>query len=254
MTSTRPGVPAAIGQFLGGVGLLGRGFGWWRRRPAVMAASLIPAVIVAMVLFAGFIGLLMNLEAIAEFLTPFADDWNRAWSALVRVGVGFAVVVGAGVLVVTTFTGLTLLVGEPFYDRIWRSVEAAYGEIPSDGYRFWQAARDSLSLIVRGAGIALLSLLLGFIPLVGAVIATLVGVCLSGWVISDELTSRALSARGLDNRVRQRLRRARRARVWGFGVASHLLLLIPFSAILTVPAAVAGSTMLARELLEPDPG
>jgi CysZ protein len=38
--------------------------------------------------------------------------------------------------------------------------------------------------------------------------------------------------------------------VLGFGVATQLCFLVPLGAVATMPAAVAGSTMLARELLD----
>ena len=44
--------------------------------------------------------------------------------------------------------------------------------------------------------------------------------------------------------------RGRRARILGFGVATQLCFLVPLGAIITMPAAVAGATVLARSLLE----
>jgi CysZ protein len=41
--------------------------------------------------------------------------------------------------------------------------------------------------------------------------------------------------------------RASRASVLGFGLASYLLFLVPFAAVVVMPAAVAGATMLARD-------
>ena len=47
--------------------------------------------------------------------------------------------------------------------------------------------------------------------------------------------------------------RRHRARVLGFGVATQLCFLVPLGAVATMPAAVAGSTLLARSLLEDAP-
>lgn len=241
---------APVAEFFRGVRMLGRGFAWWRQRPGLMAAALLPALIVGAVVLTGLIVLASNLAALTSGLTPFADDWAPVWSTILRIGVGIALFMGASVAAVTTFTALCLLVGDPFYTRIWRSVEASYGPVPEAKYSFWLTVVDSLWLMVRGLGIAVGSLLLGFVPLIGGVLAAVVAASLSGWVLSDELTSRALSARGLDPRQRRRLRGNARARVWGFGVATHLLVLIPLGAIVTIPAAVAGSTMLSHQLLD----
>ena len=40
--------------------------------------------------------------------------------------------------------------------------------------------------------------------------------------------------------------RADRAATLGFGVATYLVFFIPFAAVIMMPAAVAGGTMLAR--------
>ena len=50
-------------------------------------------------------------------------------------------------------------------------------------------------------------------------------------------------------RERRRMLGARRTTTLGFGVVAYLLFLIPFGAVLVMPAAVAGATMLARDSL-----
>jgi CysZ protein len=44
--------------------------------------------------------------------------------------------------------------------------------------------------------------------------------------------------------------RGRRRRALGFGVATQLCFLVPFGAVLTMPAAVAGAAELSQSLLE----
>jgi CysZ protein len=75
----------------------------------------------------------------------------------------------------------------------------------------------------------------------------------TGWLIADELSSRALTARGLTRDARRQLMRAHRARVLGFGVATQLCFLVPLGAVATMPAAVAGSTLLAHSLFGREP-
>jgi CysZ protein len=206
---------------------------------------------------AALIALGAFLPAIVTAITPWAEGWHPAWLVATRVLLGAGVLAGAVALSVLSFTALTLLVGEPFYDRVWRSVETARaGVVPESAYGFWRSLGDAISLILRGVAIALVSIALGFLPLIGAPLAAVVGAAMSGWVLADELTTRALAARGIDARARRALRRANRARVWGFGVATHLCMLVPLGAIVTMPAAVAGSTLLAHELVvsPPAPG
>lgn len=241
-------------EFVAGVALLGRGFGYWRRRPGLMALGLIPAAIVGILLLSGIVALAITLPGITVAITPFADGWPGLWATVLRATIGTAMVGAALVLVAVSFTALTLIVGEPFYERIWRSVEKDLGEASIDGdYGFWRSVRDGLVLFVRGVAIAILAGLIGLIPAVGGVLATVFAVLLTGWLIADELSSRALSARGLDHAVRRDLMRRHRARVLGFGVATQLCFMIPLGAVATMPAAVAGATNLARSLLDPEP-
>jgi CysZ protein len=234
--------------------LLGRGFAYWRRRPALMARGLIPAAIVGIVLLTGVVALAIALPGITVAITPFADGWPGLWATVIRATIGTAMVGAALVLVAVSFTALTLIVGEPFYERIWRAVEQDFGEARVDAdYGFWRSVRDGVSLVARGVAIAVLAALIGLIPAVGGVVSTVFAVSLTGWLLADELSSRALSARGLDHIERRRLRRSHRARVLGFGVATQLCFMIPLGAVVTMPAAVAGATGLARSLLVPAP-
>lgn len=240
-------------EFTRGMSLLGGGFLYWRRRPRLMAFGVIPAVIVAAVLLGGLIALATSVPGITVALTPFAEGWPGLWASVIRIAVGTALIGAALVIVAISFTALTLLVGEPFYERIWRAVENDLGDAPaaSDG-GFWRSVADSVGLVFRGIGVALFAALLGLIPGVGGVISAVVGVSLTGLLLADELSSRALTARGVEASHRRALMRQRRALTLGFGVATQLCFLVPGGAVATMPAAVAGSTLLARELLTPN--
>jgi CysZ protein len=241
---------APVRGFGHGATLLFQGFGWWRRRPALMLWGLVPAVIVSLVLGAALVALGMQLPWITDAVTPFADAWPSVWASLLRLAVGTAVFGAALALTAVTFTALTLIIGEPFYDRIWRAVETAEsGTVPDSDPGFWRSVGDGIDLIVRGAGVGILAFLIGLIPVVGGVAGAVLGVVLTGRLLADELTSRALAARGLDRRTRRALLRTRRARVLGFGVATQVCFLVPLGAVFTMPAAVVGATRLARELV-----
>jgi CysZ protein len=242
---------AAPSELLRGAGHLVRGFGLWTRRPGLMALGLVPAAIVGMLLLAAVIALALSLPGLVEVLTPFADSWPAAWAAIVRVAAGAALLGASVVLAVVSFSALTLAVGEPFYDRIWRAVEQdAGGPIPDGGIGMWRAMLDAAGLLLRGLLAAALAALVGLIPVVGGVLGAVTAVTVTGWLLADELTSRALTARGIRPSARRRLRRGHRRRLLGFGVATQLCFLVPFGAVLTMPAAVAGATTLARELID----
>ncbi|MEZ3159503.1 EI24 domain-containing protein [Microbacterium sp. BWT-B31] len=236
-------------EFGQGAGLLLRGFGWWRRRPGTMLLGLIPAAIVGLALGAALVALAIVLPGLVTTATPFAESWPAFWTIAVRVVLGVAAFAGSLVIAIVSFTALTLLIGEPFYDRIWRAVESDLGgSVPDAEYGLCRSIVDGLSLVGRGVLVALVAAAVGLIPVVGGGLGVTAGVVLTGWVLADELSSRALSARGIDRRGRRVLLRTHRLRALGFGTAIQLCFLVPLGAVVVMPAAVVGATLLARSL------
>src|SRR3954447_10922523 len=119
-------------EFIGGVGSLVQGFAYWRRRPGLMALGLLPAAIVALVLLAGLISLSAVLPGVTEAMTPFADGWPTLWATVIRTAIGTAMLGAALVLVAVSSPPPPLVGGEPFYERIWRSVERDLGHAVPD--------------------------------------------------------------------------------------------------------------------------
>lgn len=236
-------------EFFTGVGTLLRGFRMWKSHTRLMALGLIPAFIAWSVLLAAIIPLLFWLGPLTDWMTPFADNWVAPWQGLLRFGLGAVVLVATLALAAAVFTALTLTIGDPFYQRIWRGIERSLGEEPTGETGFWATVGEGVRLVALGLLVAMLTLIIGFIPVIGGVAASVVGVLLGGRLLARELTGRAFDARGLTGYSRSGMLRAGRARVIGFGVATQLCFLVPFGAIVTMPAAVAGSTLLAHDLL-----
>ncbi|MEO5535939.1 MAG: EI24 domain-containing protein [Pseudolysinimonas sp.] len=246
--SGRP--PRAGAEFALGFATLARGFALWRRAPRVMWLGLIPAALVFAVLLALLVFLAANLMAVAAFLTPFADGWSESPRTLFRILLGLAMIIGLVLLFAFTFTGLTLFVGDWFYEKIWRAVEQEYGEfVPSHEPGFWRSNLDAVSLSVRAILTGILLAVIGLIPVVGTIASVVLGLFLSGRLVAIELTTRPLEARGLTRVQRRDLLRTRSPRVLGFGVAVHLCFLVPLGAIVVMPAAVAGATILAKHAM-----
>lgn len=239
-----------IREFAIGIRTLLRGFGLWRTRPGLMVLGLIPAIIAVVVLAAAIIPLVIGLPSVSTWLTPFAEGWFEPWRGLLRAAVSFVVVAAALALASVVFSALTLTIGDPFYQRIWHAVETDLGDAPpADGGSFWTALGEGLRLVLLGILIAIAVLLIGFIPAVGGFLGAVSGVVLTGRLLARELTGRAFDARDLSPADRSALFSGSRARVLGFGVATQLCFLIPGGAVAIMPAAVAGSTMLARDML-----
>jgi CysZ protein len=241
----------AVGGFGHGVGLLLRGQSLWRRRPALMLLGVLPALLVAVVMVGLFVVLLAYADDLVTWATPFADDWSAGVRQALRVLAELVVLVGSGFLFVISFTGLTMAVGDPFYERIWLAVEHEIGgTVPDRGVGWVRGAADGLVLVGVGLLASAVVFLLGLLPVVGAVIGAVLGVLVSGRALAGELVSRGLEARGLDRRARAALLAPHRGALLGFGVAVQLCFLVPLGAVLVMPGAVAGATYLAREALD----
>lgn len=239
-----------VSEFFTGIRYLGRGFGYWRRRPGLMTLGLVPGFIALALVAAAIIPLLLNLGGLTAWATPFADGWEPLWRDALRAALGVVAAIAVLALASVTFTALTLLIGDPFYQRIWRAIETDLGgDVPEGDGGFLVALGESIRLISLGALVALLALAMGFVPLVGAPLAAVASVLLTGRLLARELTGRALNARDIPSIERSRLFAARRARLLGFGAAAQLCFMVPLGAVFIMPTAVAGATVLARDLL-----
>jgi CysZ protein len=210
--------------------------------------GLVPALISGVLYAAALITLIAFLPELTGAVTWFADDWAPSWHDGVRVFAGLALLGAAGLLGVLTFTAVTLLIGDPFYERISSLVEAQYGGVPGGGREvaWWRSAADSLRLITLAVLFGVPLFALGLVPVVGQTLAPVVGGAVGGWLLAVELTGVPFQRRGQRLHDRRRVLRAHRPLTLGFGVAVFASFLIPLGAILLMPAAVAGAALLAR--------
>lgn len=223
--------------------------------PRQMFLGMIPAAIVGAVAIAVLITLIVTIDPIATLITPFANDWDELPQTAVRFAAGVALLLASILIIVNTYTTVTLMVGDFFYRQISSHVDFRHGAPPTPATQgFWKDARrgfgEGLRLLFPTIGLALLVLLLGFIPIVGAIIAATAGALLGGWLLVVELANIPFEARGMHLTARRRILRASRAQSLGLGTATYLVFLIPFGAVFAMPAAVAGATLLTRSLLD----
>jgi len=249
-----PARPTPAREFFAGAGFLGRGLRMWVTSPRLMLLGALPALIVGIVYVAGFVVLLANLETTAAAISPFASGWDEPWRTGVRVVVGAAIAAAGILLVAYTFVAVALLVGDPFYERIWRAVETTLGDVPVEPKRgllqsILRSVTDAMRLITLAVLVAIVLLLCGLVPVLGQLSALVLGALFGGWILTVELTGFAFDARGFTLTERRRMLRSRRARSLGFGVLTYVLFLIPGAAVIVMPAAVAGAALLSRDIL-----
>jgi len=237
-----------VREFAAGFLVLGRGFTTWRRHPRLMLLGFVPALIVGSVIAVVLTLIVVNIYGIGHGLVrPFSHHLDPVWTEIAAYGAGAAVIAIVAVLAVFAFTALSLLLGEPVYTRIWRAVEQDLGGHPPEHEAgFWRTVGDSGRIVLQTVLAAVVVAFVALIPVVGPPIAAVGGALVTGRLVGLELTARPLEARGLTRQQRARVLRSRNPRLIGFGVAVHLCYAVPLGAVLVMPAAVAGATILAR--------
>ncbi|WP_319460397.1 EI24 domain-containing protein [Micromonospora sp. RTP1Z1] len=247
-------VTGAVGRFFSGAGLLLRGLGLYVRSPGLMLLGVIPALISGALFIAAFATLVYFVDDLAALVTPFADDWSATPRGLIRVISGLAFLGLGGLLAVVTFTAVTLVIGDPFYEKISERVEERCGGTPGGvDVPFWASLRrsvvDSLRLVAISALVGVPLFAAGFIPVVGQTVVPVIGAAVGGWFLALELVGAPFYRRGMRLPDRRSRLKADRPTALGFGVAVFVCFLIPLGAVLVMPAAVAGATLLARRSL-----
>jgi CysZ protein len=233
-----------------------KGQRWVARHGRQYGFGLVPGLITLVLYAAALVALALWGEDAVAWATPFADDWSSPWQGLFR-GFLTAVLFALGLLLaVLTFTAVTLLIGQPFYESLSEEVDrdvSPDGTAPESGLPLWRelwiSGRDSLRIVLRALCWGVLLFALGFVPVAGQTVVPVIGFMVTGFFLTEELTAVALQRRGVELRDRLALLRSRKTLVWGFGTPLALAFLVPFVAVFLMPGVVAGATLMARELL-----
>lgn len=242
------------GDFFLGIGYFVRGLRWFARQRRLWWLGVVPALITLVLYAAALAALLWWLDDLARLVTPFADHWSRDARTAAHVLAGLAVLGGAVYLAAVTFTAVALMIGDPFYEKLAERVEDAHGGAPPEVagnvlVQGWRGLREGIATVVFTALLGIPLLVAGFLPAVGQTVVPVLAACVSGFFLTVELTGFALARRGLGLRDRVRVLRRHLPLTVGFGVAVFVAFLIPLGAVLAMPGAVAGATLLARERL-----
>ncbi|MGV9811380.1 EI24 domain-containing protein [Streptomyces cellulosae] len=233
-----------------------KGQRWVGRHGRQYGFGLLPGLITLVLYAAALVALALWGSDLIGWATPFADDWADPWTGLFRGFLTAVLFALALLLCVLTFTATTLLVGQPFYESLSERVDrdvSPDGTAPGSDLPLWRelwiSARDSLRILARATVWAVLLFALGFIPVAGQTVVPVVGFFVTGFFLTEELTAVALQRRGVEVRERLTLLRSRKTLVWGFGTPLALAFLVPFVAVFLMPGAVAGATLMARDLM-----
>ncbi len=243
---------------MAGARMFFQGFGIMRRNPKLWLLGAIPAVIAATLVTGVIVLAAIWVGDFAAWATPFADGWSDDGRQSLRVAIALVLMVALIGVAVITFSALTLLIGGPFYEYIAEKIEDQLGEeIPDYQASWWKmflrGLRDSILLVSIALLLAVPLFCLGFIPLIGQTVIPALAVSVGGWILCLELVGVPFHRRGLRLGDRHRALKTRRALTLGFGVPAYLICAVPLAAIVVMPAAVAGGTLLASAVLRPRP-
>lgn len=242
-----------MGELMAGMRFLGRGQRWVFGHGRWFGFGLLPALLAFVLYAAALTALGFFADDIATWATPFADDWADGWRTALRVVFAVMLWAAAFLLAALTFTAVTLLIGDPFYEKLSEQVELSEGDCPpgpqaSLWRQLFTAVGDSLYVLWRALLWAVPLFVLGFVPVLGQTVVPVVGFFVSGFFLALELTSVALQRRGVPVKERLRLLRGHKRTAWGFGVPLALAFVVPFVAVLLMPGAVAGAALLVRHV------
>lgn len=243
-------------EALVGVRTVLRGFRAWGADPRAMLLGVLPGLASAAILGTVVVVVAINADGLGSWVgrSLGGEGW---WGDLLAVAAAIAAVVAGGLVAVLAFATLTLAIGQPFFEAISRRVDAHAGFGPADGVpeEPWARAlvrglREGLLTLVISVGVSLLLLAVGLIPVIGSATSLALGALVGGRLLAIELTAYPLARRGILSRTQRiRVLRPHRARVVAFGASVFVMFLIPLGAIIAMPAAIAGATILSREIL-----
>lgn len=244
-----------ITEAVGGASLLVRGLRFLAQRPRLFWLGAVPPLIMSVVFAVLLVLLVTRLAEIGDAITPFADGWSAAAGSLVQVLAALGVLGATLLVMIISFSTLTMALGAPVYDKISEAVDTELsGPLPDQG-ESWRsslprALRQSVGLIAISVAAALPLFAAQFIPVVGQTVIPVVSACFGGWMLCFELIGPSFERRGFPTLAQRRAAMQRRRwRVLGFSVPCFLLLAIPFVAVVVFPVATAGGVFLTRELL-----
>lgn len=244
-----------VRDFFAGVGLLASGLTLVLRRRRLFWLGVVPPLVMSLIFGSLFVVLAINLPRLADWLTPFANEWEVGAERSVEFLAGAALLGGSTLIMIVSFTTFTLALGAPIYDKISESVDAELEpglKAPEEKWAtsIGRSLRNSLILIAISVLVAPLFFAAGFIPVVGQSVVPVLSACFGGWMLCTELIGSTLERHGLPRlRDRRAAMQKQRGKVLGLAVPTFLLMSIPLVGTLVFPAATAAGTLLGRDLL-----
>lgn len=244
-------------DFAEGIGLYWRGARAWSADPFAMAIGLLPGLITMMLFIAAFVALGWGLDGATAWVADRVVGADSAAHGAVQFVAALALIGGSVLIAVYAFVSVTTVVGQPFFEKVSHRVDSRLGPAPVTAE--WPWWRNAVRGVGEGLRLSLLTVplsgglvVLGLIPGLGTAASWTLGVLFGGWFVALEFTAIAFERRGMVLADRRRILAVKRARTLGFGAMAFVMSAVPPLAILTMPSAIAGGTLLARRAIDED--
>lgn len=184
---------------------------------------------------------------VSKALGPATGRFDGLVGLLVRSLALIGALIASG-FVITRFG---VILGSPFYNQLAERIEARYlGRVPDEPFTVASALGDmgrALRFEVTKSGLAMLSGLvvvaIGFVPIVGQIASSVLGIALAAWVACMDYFDRALDRRRLSFREKHHYVTTRRPGSIGFGLVAALCSFVPVANLFLVPVCIAGGTL-----------
>jgi CysZ protein len=233
-----------------GAGDVGRGFAFLNRHPRLWGWVIAPALATLALVIAAIIGIASLVEPLVEWMTSWLPDLLRGLaSGLLSIVV--VVALAAGSLVV--FVSIAGMVAGPFNELLSEAVEQRLTGRPGPPFSlraFLRGAALGIAHGLRRLAIALVAVValfvLGFIPVIGTLAATVLGFWLASRASAYDCYDAVLARRGLSYRDKLAYLRAHRGRTLGLGAAVTAMLLVPGLNLVALGLGAAGATLAAQ--------
>jgi CysZ protein len=240
-------LPGALRRTAAGAWHVPSGLAFLVRHPSLWPLAALPAVVAVVLLAAGAVTGVYLIPRVEESFAPRAGAWPE-WVELPASLLLWTATIGAGAFL---GLGLALLLAAPLLELLSRRVEGkARGRVVDSAASWWVEVGEALRAGLYFVIAAPVVLALGLVPLIGPLLAVMIG----ARALAMQMTDFALARHGAS--LKQRLAWHRR---WlpesqGFGLAGMVGMLVPFANLLIAPALVTGATLLVLDIEDVEGG
>lgn len=239
-------------QLATGVRDVGRGLAVLRAHPSLWKWLIAPAIVSLVLLIAAIVGIVHAIDPLIGWIAPHLPSWL---ASIVAPILRLVVVVLLGVAGLFVFATIAGIIAGPFNELLSEHVEAVITGRPSPPFSLREFAHGAVLGIVhsiRRLVAALLGLVLvlalGFVPVIGAIAAMLVGAWLAAGAASYDSYDAVLSRRAMAYRDKLAYLARYRGRTFGLGLAVAGMLFVPGLNLVALGLGAAGATVAVHAI------